>query len=271
LAAISLGWTELNAAILPDDFPEAEALAYMIADNEIGRAADPDHAALARLLDELAAKDPPLLKAAGYDDKRAQKLLDRVNKLEQARAAPPTIPIGMLRLRWSKTRSARFLSIRAWGTHSKSAEVDRLRKIKADPALWPEQISAMAGEICDCLCSTFVCLSNLIVGNPPRGHSRQTDRHFASELAQSIAQRLEAPYGALFAPRALTHTSSPRNYAERGEITLESPLEPGAAILLIDDVATSGTTIEQCIGALAGHLVIPVVWIYSDALEGGAG
>ena len=51
-AALSLGWKELRADVLPDDYPEELALAYLAADNELSRLSDPDNAQLAQILEE---------------------------------------------------------------------------------------------------------------------------------------------------------------------------------------------------------------------------
>ena len=54
LGAQSAKWTEIRADILPRSYPESDALAYLIADNEIARLSEPDESALAALLREQA-------------------------------------------------------------------------------------------------------------------------------------------------------------------------------------------------------------------------
>ena len=56
-AARAMGWQEIRADVLPDDYPEHLALAYVAADNELGRLGDPDQAALAAILEESRAQD----------------------------------------------------------------------------------------------------------------------------------------------------------------------------------------------------------------------
>lgn len=80
-AAMSLGWETLRADVLPDDYPEALALAYVAADNELGRLSDPDQAQLAQILSEAKAYDEELLQAIGYDDQEFEKLLAEVGGL----------------------------------------------------------------------------------------------------------------------------------------------------------------------------------------------
>lgn len=77
-AALSLGWDSLRADVLPDEYPETLALAYVAADNELGRLSDPDQAQLAQILTEARAYDEELLQAIGYDEAEFKKLLAEV-------------------------------------------------------------------------------------------------------------------------------------------------------------------------------------------------
>lgn len=79
-AALSLGWKELRADVLPDDYPEELALAYLAADNELSRLSDPDNAQLAQILEESRHYDDGLLAAIGYDDKEFEALLAEVER-----------------------------------------------------------------------------------------------------------------------------------------------------------------------------------------------
>lgn len=77
-AAKALGWGELRADVLPDEYPEHLALAYVAADNELSRLSDPDLAQLASILDEAKQTDEELLRAIGYDDDEFEQLLREV-------------------------------------------------------------------------------------------------------------------------------------------------------------------------------------------------
>ena len=81
-AALSLGWDSLRADVLPDEYPEELALAYVAADNELGRMGDPDQEQLAAILSEARAYDAELLQAIGYDDSEFEKLLAAVGGLD---------------------------------------------------------------------------------------------------------------------------------------------------------------------------------------------
>ena len=77
-AARGLGWEKLRADVLPDDYPEHLALAYVAADNELARQGDPDQAQLAAILADSKAADAELLEAIGYSDKEFDELLRSV-------------------------------------------------------------------------------------------------------------------------------------------------------------------------------------------------
>jgi len=80
-AAKSLGWTELRADVV-DELSEDEALAYVVADNELARQSDPDQAQLAAILEELQAREPLLVEAVGYSTAELEQLLRLVNPRE---------------------------------------------------------------------------------------------------------------------------------------------------------------------------------------------
>jgi DNA adenine methylase len=79
-AARILNWRTVRADVLPDDYPEHLALAYIAADNELAKQGDPDMAQLAAILEESKAADAELLEAIGYSDKEFEALLKEVGK-----------------------------------------------------------------------------------------------------------------------------------------------------------------------------------------------
>lgn len=101
-AAKSLGWREIAADVLPDEYPEHLALAYVAADNELGRLADPDQAALAAILEESKTADAELMAAIGYNDAEFQALLKEVAKetIDTRDAEPQIDRAEELRAKW---------------------------------------------------------------------------------------------------------------------------------------------------------------------------
>jgi DNA modification methylase len=67
----------LRVTQLPDDWTEEQALAYLVADNETRRGAEPNDAELAALLDELQQADFDIA-AMGFDDAEYSALLEEL-------------------------------------------------------------------------------------------------------------------------------------------------------------------------------------------------
>lgn len=88
-AARRLGWKQLRADVLPDDYPEHLALAYVVADNELSRQSDPDQAALAAILQEVGRVDAELVEAAGFGRQELEQLLRQVGATN---GAAPDVP-----------------------------------------------------------------------------------------------------------------------------------------------------------------------------------
>ncbi len=99
-AARQLGWTHIHADVLDPAMPEQTALAYLVADNELSRLADPDQAALAALLQELGAGDDALLAAMGYDAGELEQLLQAVTPAGTGDAEPQVDRAEELRVKW---------------------------------------------------------------------------------------------------------------------------------------------------------------------------
>jgi ParB-like chromosome segregation protein Spo0J len=77
-AALRKGWTTLRATDKTMDWTETEAVAYLAADNELARLADPDEAALAALAASLANVDAELAALAVGTEERLRELLDAI-------------------------------------------------------------------------------------------------------------------------------------------------------------------------------------------------
>jgi ParB-like chromosome segregation protein Spo0J len=100
LAAKSLGWDSIRADV-QDHLTEAQALAYVVADNELARQSDPDQAQLAAILEELQAKEPLLVEAAGYSAQELEQLLRLVNPKPVVDAEPQVDRAAELQVKWS--------------------------------------------------------------------------------------------------------------------------------------------------------------------------
>ncbi len=79
-AARSLGWTEIWTAEAPEEWTEAEALAFVAADNELARAADPDLDALTALVAEVGDVDAELARLAAGGEEALKRLLASIQQ-----------------------------------------------------------------------------------------------------------------------------------------------------------------------------------------------
>lgn len=168
----------------------------------------------------------------------------------------------------NKERSCIFASLRKWRVSTKEGDLARIRGFKdtgdRDAARF------IAEEIATLIRDMFKTLHGWTATNPPMGTSiARGGVHFASLVAKEVAGRLGIPYLQSFVPGARKKTKERRHPGDRAyPPTLLVPHVRGDRFLLIDDVATTGTTIEQC-AALLGELgtVFPIVWIYKEAME----
>ncbi len=78
LAAQQLGWKEIDIAPCPDKWTQEQALAWLAADNELARLADPDLAQLAEIIEEARNHDAELLEAIGFDEAEFAALLESI-------------------------------------------------------------------------------------------------------------------------------------------------------------------------------------------------
>jgi hypothetical protein len=161
----------------------------------------------------------------------------------------------------NKTRSCRFLSVRRFNNDKKNA-ITAIKNIKTDIDI--EIIKAIAGETADLLAQLFGKFIdyNSVCTAAPRGHSLDNNYYFAGLLADRIADKLGIISCELFKPN-VKKTRDVHNYKEK-EVTLSDNVQ-GKNIIIFDDIATTGTTIENCCNSLREHnFIIPVVWIYES-------
>ena len=169
--------------------------------------------------------------------------------------------IGIWKPKWNKMRTVRFFSLRVWNSRDKRNEIDRMKRIKKE--CFPEAVENIAQEIFTTITETFQHLPEFIVTNAPRGHA-SVENHLATLVSQKVASKLNKPYERIFIDRALGGTTHPKNFSKRGTIST-SGMPSGKNIILIDDIASSGVTIEQCVNTLAENFVIPIVWVYENS------
>ena len=101
MAAQMAGWTTILTMPIPDEWDEATVLAYLAADNELARQADPDLAQLAAIAKELEGIDEELAKlAAGGDDALKVLMATIEDEKPNGDAEPQIDKAEELRVKW---------------------------------------------------------------------------------------------------------------------------------------------------------------------------
>ena len=189
-------------------------------------------------------------------------------ELESGYQAASELQIGIWKPKWNKMRSTRFFSLRVWNLRDKKGEMERYKRVKKDCT--PLAISAIAEEFFQSLLETFQVpptLPNIIVTNTPIWNAGE-ENQLKVEIAKELARKIPSKYEKLFTDRHLGGSNHPRNFNERGKITLTEPVA-SKIIILVDELVVSGVTIEESTQALAGNFVIPVSWIYENTEKAG--
>jgi len=172
---------------------------------------------------------------------------------------------GLVRsIKFNKVGRVRFMSCRAWWRGTKEIDMAILKHAKHDCD--SVVIDGIAQEIIETLhVFKTKIVYELITAPPPGVSAWEGVPHFATLIAQRVASVLGMTFACLFVPRPRSESSHP--LAERGEVELE-PVWRNTALpklLILDDVATSGRTIESCIRLTGGEAI---VWLYGHKGKG---
>ena len=157
-----------------------------------------------------------------------------------------------------------FAAARQWFAPAKLGGIQMLKAAKDE--LDPDVLSMMADDLLAVARLVFEPFRG-IVAAPSARHSAFTGRpHFATELARIVADSLGQAHGVLFEPTPANRAGHhPAREKEPPKVIAKNlPMDP--CILLVDDLATSGQTIELHTKALreAGAAVSVIVWCYSS-------
>lgn len=162
---------------------------------------------------------------------------------------------------WNKIRGFSFLSLRKWSTPIRKQQIDQMRKAKEEAE--PEFVTAVANEMAEAAKRLFNNLgaTRYTVFSPPRSKNRKV--HFAAEMARQFEHH-GGQYLNVFEPQNQKINKNSQHYGDRIVPTISNM--PHGLCFLIDDVATTGNTIEGCLSVLDEDcLVVPIVWIYEDS------
>ena len=156
-------------------------------------------------------------------------------------------------------RSCSFLSVRRF-VNSKDNAISVIKNIKANIDI--EIIKAIADETSALLKTIFGNFNdvNSICTVAPRGHSINQSYYFAGMITDRIADKLGIMSCKLFKDN-FKKTNNVHNYQEKKANLIDDMRSK--TVIVFDDIATTGTTIENCCNALGkNNFIIPVVWIY---------
>ena len=159
----------------------------------------------------------------------------------------------------NKTRSCSFLSVRRF-INNKDNAIGVIKDIKANIDI--EIIKAIADETSALLKTIFGNFNdvNSICTVAPRGHSINQSYYFAGMITDRIADKLGIMSCELFKDN-FKKTNNVHNYQEKKANLIDDMRSK--TVIVFDDIATTGTTIENCCNALRkNNFIIPVVWIY---------
>lgn len=163
---------------------------------------------------------------------------------------------------WNRKGKFRFLSIRKWSSDHRLQTVElRTRKDLGDRGL----VKFAAADISEALRQTLGECGGIAIIPAPRGHTGAGSKHFASEVAKVVARRVKGNFRLAFAPTPKRTKGVVTAIGEKSAVRLRA-LPPEPMVVLIDDVATTTTTLRTCAEALRPRSVLAVAWIYSDGI-----
>jgi len=151
-----------------------------------------------------------------------------------------------------------YFTVRRWRASEKPLQINLVRNIKQNR---PELLMDLAGK-------EIISVANQIIGTKcidavtsiPSSHPKK--KSLSKLIGQQTAKLIQKPYIEAFNPiNARWNSSHPKNNIHREKITLKHPLN--GYILLVDDIATSGSHIEEAVKLLRpkAELIISIAWI----------
>lgn len=155
-------------------------------------------------------------------------------------------------------KSTHFVALRGWKQSVKDTQIAALRSLKSQ--LPPIAIAAIAEEIATAAKELYAGMAFVAVVPVPCGSSGH-ERCLSMLLAENVAKLLNLRCCIALASAASPGASHPRKSARLSSFEVRE--EVLGQVLLIDDVATTGTHIELAMRALRkmGASPLAIVWI----------
>jgi len=150
-----------------------------------------------------------------------------------------------------------YHSSRQWRLPIKDHQVAALKLLKSHPP--PAFVEDVALEIVAQVHKLVGINAFNVVTAVPCGHSGSGC--LSDLLGKMVARKFGLPFIEMFAPLQVSGSSHPKTNSKRPHMNLV--VEPKGSVLLVDDVATSGSHISEACGLLRGSNVaaLPIVWI----------
>jgi len=146
----------------------------------------------------------------------------------------------------------------AWRAGAKADDVAALKRAKRE--LDRDLIDGTADILAGLLRQLQGERAAAAVTSVPCGHSRRPDC-LGKQIAQAVAAALDLPFLQVFADRPCSGVSHPKEFAKLPP--LERIADPLGAMILVDDLATSGWHVEESLTALRrlGTAASAFTWI----------
>lgn len=151
-----------------------------------------------------------------------------------------------------------YVGIRRWRSSIKAHQISALRALKSD--LPDAFVIGVARELADAVRAVYGSPESCIVVPVPCGHSG--NGCLSQRLGRALAEELGIRSVDAFEPIASAKGSShPKKNSKRPSMRLKEKID--RPVILVDDVATSGSHIDEAAAALRPHVasVWPVAWI----------
>lgn len=153
--------------------------------------------------------------------------------------------------------SITYHALARWRSSIREWQIQALRALKAEPPT--SLIDRVGSQIASTASEMFGTDTYRLVVPVACGNSGPDC--FAFRLAQDVARKLDVEFLHAFDTMPTSGASHPRRNAARPR--MQTRAAPSEALLLIDDVATSGAHLEEAVKLLrkTAPAVVPMVWI----------
>jgi len=196
----------------------------------------------------------------GFQDKDIETLINQEHILDIQPDNNPLAPYFIYNPKWSNRRSIKYFSLYSYRHNSHNEGVKYFKSIKKECSV--VLINHLSQIVADELNKTFRNLQGFSISHCPKTHSGE-NKHFATELVKALSDIMGLKYKKIFKDRFFKGSTSPRNFYTRLIVDVEET--PDMPLILIDDIISSGTTMESCINALKNKIfIVPLGLIYED-------